>query len=215
MWPSDAIWRHRSGSTLAQVMACCLTAPSHYLNQCWLIISKVHWHSSEGNFAKDTSATNHFKITPAGSTSAVLEWQHKPWHHRPYEWSISILPRKRSNTVRWVQRRSWRWAAMLKRPGWQRHCDDKSIHRNSVRIIDQCDITIASSSLIDDATIAQLLTFEIISGVARNNGMMTTWRLNYKWAVVFFNGEYHQRLNSCPWWQFLQQKESAEPWIVW
>ena len=25
----------RSGSTLAQVMAWCLTAPSHYLNQCW------------------------------------------------------------------------------------------------------------------------------------------------------------------------------------
>ena len=39
--PSDAIWRHRSGSTLAQVMACCLMAPSHYPNQCWLIISKV------------------------------------------------------------------------------------------------------------------------------------------------------------------------------
>ena len=32
--PSDAIWRHRAGSTLAQVMAFCLTAPSHYLNQC-------------------------------------------------------------------------------------------------------------------------------------------------------------------------------------
>ena len=31
----------RSGSTLTQVMACCLTAPSHYLNQCRLIISKV------------------------------------------------------------------------------------------------------------------------------------------------------------------------------
>ena len=27
-------------------MACCLTAPSHYLNQCWLITSKVYWHSS-------------------------------------------------------------------------------------------------------------------------------------------------------------------------
>ena len=39
--PSDAIWRHRSGSTLVQVMACCLTALSHYLNQCWLIISKA------------------------------------------------------------------------------------------------------------------------------------------------------------------------------
>ena len=44
--PSDAIWRHRSGSTLGQVMACCLTAPSHYLNQCWEIpqpsITKIH-----------------------------------------------------------------------------------------------------------------------------------------------------------------------------
>ena len=38
LWSNDAIWRHRSGSTLAPAMACCLTAPSHYLNQCWLII---------------------------------------------------------------------------------------------------------------------------------------------------------------------------------
>ena len=43
LWPSDAIWQLRSGSTLIQVMACCLTAPSHYLNQCWLIISKAQW----------------------------------------------------------------------------------------------------------------------------------------------------------------------------
>ena len=54
--PSDVIWRQRSGSTSAQVMACCLTAPSHYLNQCWLIISKVKWHSSKGKFTRDTSA---------------------------------------------------------------------------------------------------------------------------------------------------------------
>ena len=57
--PSDAIWRHRSGSTLAQAMACCLTAPSHCLNQCWLIISNVLWHASEGNFIRDTWATIH------------------------------------------------------------------------------------------------------------------------------------------------------------
>ena len=56
--PSDTIWRHKSGSTLAQVMACCLTAPSHYLNQCWLIVSKVQWHPSESNFTRDTSATS-------------------------------------------------------------------------------------------------------------------------------------------------------------
>ena len=44
--PSDTIWHWRSWSTLVQVMACCLMAPSHYLNQCWLINSKVLWHSS-------------------------------------------------------------------------------------------------------------------------------------------------------------------------
>ena len=60
LWPSDTIWPHKSGSTLAQVMACCLTAPSHYLNQCWLIISKVQWHPSESNFPRDASAFSHW-----------------------------------------------------------------------------------------------------------------------------------------------------------
>ena len=41
LWPCGAIWRHRTGWTLAQVMACCLAAPSHYLTQCWLLISVV------------------------------------------------------------------------------------------------------------------------------------------------------------------------------
>ena len=58
--PSDAIWWQKLGSTLAQVEVCCLTAPSHYLNQCWLIISKVEWHSSKGEFTRDTSAINHW-----------------------------------------------------------------------------------------------------------------------------------------------------------
>ena len=32
-WSSDTLRWQRSGSTLAQVTACCLTAPNHYLNQ--------------------------------------------------------------------------------------------------------------------------------------------------------------------------------------
>ena len=78
---SDAIWQCRSGSTLAQVMACCLTATSHYLNQCWLIIRCVLLHSSESNF---TSAheLNVFKdytlkllTSPWGSElMTILHW---------------------------------------------------------------------------------------------------------------------------------------------
>ena len=51
LWPSDAIWQHRSGSALARVMACCETAPSHYyLNQYWILISCFQWHSPVRNF---------------------------------------------------------------------------------------------------------------------------------------------------------------------
>ena len=47
-WPGEATWWHQS--TFAQLMVSCLTAPRHYLNQCWLIISKVLWQSPKGNF---------------------------------------------------------------------------------------------------------------------------------------------------------------------
>ena len=60
LWPSDAIWQEGSRSTLVQVMACCLMAPSHYLNQCWLIVTKVQWCSSEGNFAWDITSISHW-----------------------------------------------------------------------------------------------------------------------------------------------------------
>ena len=46
----DTIWRQRSGSTLVQVMACCLMAPSPHLNQWWLLITKFLWHSLENSF---------------------------------------------------------------------------------------------------------------------------------------------------------------------
>ena len=50
LWPSDAIWCWGSWSTLVQVMACCLMASSHYLNQCWLIICEVFWYLLEDSF---------------------------------------------------------------------------------------------------------------------------------------------------------------------
>ena len=58
--PSDTIWQHRSASTLAQVMACCLMAPSHYPDQCWLIISEAQSQSPEDNFTRDASAINYY-----------------------------------------------------------------------------------------------------------------------------------------------------------
>ena len=58
LWPSDVIRRQGTESTLTQVMACCLTTPSHYLNQCWLIISKILWQSSDGIIMSRSEDTN-------------------------------------------------------------------------------------------------------------------------------------------------------------
>ena len=38
LWPSYATLWHKPESALPQVMACCLTASSHYLKPCWLDI---------------------------------------------------------------------------------------------------------------------------------------------------------------------------------
>ena len=49
-WGLVAWYGDRAGSTLTLVMACFLTTPSHYLNQCWLLVSHIFWHSPENNF---------------------------------------------------------------------------------------------------------------------------------------------------------------------
>ena len=52
LWPSDAIWRHRSELTLARIMSCCLTSSNHYLNKSCFIIESVLWHSTGRNFTR-------------------------------------------------------------------------------------------------------------------------------------------------------------------
>ena len=49
---NGTIWRHRYWSTMAQIMACCPTAPSHYLNQCWPGIINIHSSEMTENMHK-------------------------------------------------------------------------------------------------------------------------------------------------------------------
>ena len=49
--PSDAIWWHKTWSTLAQVIGNLPYAPSQYMNQYLLINHEVLWHSHGSNFA--------------------------------------------------------------------------------------------------------------------------------------------------------------------
>ena len=67
-----------SGSKLAQVMAWCLMAPSHYQNQCWLIIRDILWHSPENNFIMSAQANilwNDFKYCSFNITASSSRGQ--------------------------------------------------------------------------------------------------------------------------------------------
>ena len=57
LWPSDAIWRHITGSTLIQVMACCLAASSLYTNQWWIFVIESLWYTLESNFTASPQNT--------------------------------------------------------------------------------------------------------------------------------------------------------------
>ena len=108
LWPSDTIWRRRSRSALVQVMACCLTAPSHYLNQCWLnhqrntditnyIIdlkqsNRLHISNISTNdhcqplpnFHSNTHTTPHHTNTSASIRCVVSPWIHELLLHIPW-----------------------------------------------------------------------------------------------------------------------------------
>ena len=111
LWPSDAIWRRRSMSILAQVMACCLTAISHNMNQCWLTISKVQWHSSDGNFSRYTSAIDHWVLFENVNFLSNLPGDNelkKASGCLSHYWHLDLIP----NSIRLSQLFYWRiWSS--------------------------------------------------------------------------------------------------------
>ena len=83
------------GSILVPVMACCLTAPSHYLNQCWLTMKKNLWHSFESKVYLNTEDINPnvvFEIYLFEITATSHRVQHDPTYHDDESpWVLSTL----------------------------------------------------------------------------------------------------------------------------
>ena len=84
---SWSLWRqcdvkilHWSGSTSALVMACSLKAPRYNLSQCWLIVSKVPWHSPEVNFTRN--AFNYYNWIEGYLFPGTKKWPIFVW---PYD----------------------------------------------------------------------------------------------------------------------------------
>ena len=78
-----AIWRHKSGSAFTEVMSCCLTASSHYLNQCWLIIINwILWQWYKNTFTgstPDINSWNTYERYRCAITCTSLSTAHGEW----------------------------------------------------------------------------------------------------------------------------------------
>ena len=80
LWPGDAMWRRRSGSVLAHVMACNLMALSHDLNQCWPITeSIVLWPSIEINFAARAQDINSSIVFENWASKMTTKYPRDQW----------------------------------------------------------------------------------------------------------------------------------------
>ena len=97
LWPDNAIWRNRSGSTLARVMAYCLMAPSHYLNQCWLLINEALRAISQ-RAAKLPFCV--MSLDTKCSHDDVIKWKHFP-HYWPFVWGIHRSPVNSPHKGQW------------------------------------------------------------------------------------------------------------------
>ena len=81
-------------------MACCLTAPSHYLNQCWLIISEVLWHSPKGNFKGNAQNINPWYEFLVDSNSNSLLYQQPPTWHSVYFFVLHLTNTGNNTNIR-------------------------------------------------------------------------------------------------------------------
>ena len=87
------IWWHSTGPALVQVMVCCLTAPSHYLNLYWFMFKVMLWNSPESNFTSSARASAlyyefekyAFKITAASPRG---QWVHHFTKHQTGPFSV-------------------------------------------------------------------------------------------------------------------------------
>ena len=96
-------------------MTCCLTAVSHYLNQCSLIITRVLWHWHETNSTRNVQETDHWIAfaTQSFKTAVTSTWVHFSLtsittcisdfiHYNVWNWIIYPFP-----SIKFIK--IWKW----------------------------------------------------------------------------------------------------------
>ena len=79
----------RTWSTLVQVLVCCLTVPSHYLNQCWFVISDVLWFHLRAISQRETILYYKLKKHALQNRAAFPRDQ---WVNKRRDYGLYLLP---------------------------------------------------------------------------------------------------------------------------
>ena len=102
--PSPAYMRQETGSALVQVMACRLTAPSHYLNQYWLIVNwtprnKFQWYFNRHSiiFIEENAFENVVCYFPAKLSRG--RWVNQSAHENISYMFLSVVPQFAINVL--------------------------------------------------------------------------------------------------------------------
>ena len=90
--PSDsyAMWWHRFGPTLVQIMFCCLTASCLYLNQWWLTIYEILWYSSNGNAYLTHWGREKMDAISQTTFSNAFSWMKMLEYRLKFHWSLFL-----------------------------------------------------------------------------------------------------------------------------
>ena len=79
-----------AGRQFGQVEDCCMTAPSHYLNRCWLIITEVLWHSPDGNYTGNAQGIGPWHKSHDLRLHPHLPQQMSSWRNQSSSPSLSL-----------------------------------------------------------------------------------------------------------------------------
>ena len=80
-------------------MACCLTAPSHYLRLGWLLISGILWYSYESNFTTSAQATILYPEFEKFASKIAAPSPRSQWV--PVGWSWAAFPANGCQGIHW------------------------------------------------------------------------------------------------------------------
>ena len=111
--------------SIASGKACCLTAPSRYLNQCWLGVKCVLWHTHESNVTRSALGPNPWWRHQMETFSALL-WGNSPITREfpskmPVTRSFGVLFDVRLNKR--LSKQPWGWWFETPSGSLWRHCN--------------------------------------------------------------------------------------------